>query len=72
MKIIRRAFEFEWYHGNRGKNLKKHGVTDEECEETFFDTRKKTLRGILHSGKEERYIILGKTKKERFSIILFK
>jgi len=28
---------FEWDEGNQGKNWEKHGVTDAECEEIFFN-----------------------------------
>ena len=71
MKLLDNVSEFEWDSGNRGKNFKKHGVTDEECEEAFFDERKKILKDILHSGKEKRYILLGKTKKERLLFLVF-
>lgn len=71
MKIVRKALEFEWDQWNREKNLKKHGVTDGECEEVFFDPKKKILRDVLHSNHEERYIILGKTKRERLIFVVF-
>ncbi len=32
---------FEWDTGNTGKNFRTHTVTDEECEEVFFDEQKK-------------------------------
>ncbi len=68
MIIIKKPYEFQWDTGNNGKNLKKHGIADTECEEVFFDEKRKILRDIIHSGAEERYILLGKTKK---SVILF-
>ena len=71
MKILKRALAFEWDHGNRGKNFKKHKVTDQECEEVFFDPEKKILRDPLHSGREERFILLGKTKQERMLFVVF-
>lgn len=71
MKVARSALAFEWDHGNRGKNFKKHKVTDEECEEVFFDTKKKVLRDLLHSDREERFILLGKTRKERLLFAAF-
>ncbi len=63
--------DFDWDSGNRGKNLKKHGVTDEESEEAFFDTEKKILRDPLHSNTEERYILLGQTKQKKILFIVF-
>lgn len=62
MKILPRSIEFEWDKGNIDKNLIKHKITNTECEEIFFDKNKKILKDVLHSEKEERYIILGKTK----------
>lgn len=71
MKLYRSPIEFEWDEGNRDKNLKKHRVTNQECEEVFFDPQKKTLSDPLHSGKEERFILIGQTKKQRLLFIVF-
>lgn len=65
MKILRTPFQFEWDKGNSGKNLAKHNVSDVECEEIFFDYHKRILKDVLHSGEEERLLIIGKTKKDR-------
>ena len=62
--------EFEWDEGNAGKN-RKHDVEDMECEEVFFDERKVALRDTLHSDKEERFILLGKTKTGRLLYLVF-
>ena len=56
------AIQFEWDEGNREK-LKKHVVETKESEETFFDTKKVMYKDVLHSTKEERFILLGKTKR---------
>lgn len=61
---------FEWNKGNIGKN-NKHGVTDRECEESFFDKSKKIMSDTLHSEKEERFILLGKTREKRLLFIVF-
>ena len=71
MIILPGHLEFEWDKGNQGKNLLKHVVSDEECEEVFFDERKKILKDVLHSGKEERYLLLGQTKEKRILFIVF-
>lgn len=65
MKIIDRAQEFIWDKGNIDKNWNKHKVTNEEGEEVFGDENKVVYRDLFHSEKEERYIILGKTKNNR-------
>ena len=70
MKTVKKALEFEWDKGNIGKNL-RHGVKDQESEEPFFDGNKEAYRDTIHSGKEERFILLGKTKKDRLLYISF-
>ena len=62
---------FEWDVGNLEKNTHKHNVTNKECEEAFFDEQKKIAKDSLHSGKELRYILLGKTKVYRRLFIVF-
>jgi len=71
MKVLRKVLGFEWDEGNKDKNLRKHEVTDEECEEIFFDAEKTLLKDVLHSKKEARYIVLGKTKKGRLLFVIF-
>jgi len=70
MKVFKKPLEFSWDKGNIGKNL-KHNVTDKEAEESFFDKRRKTFRDRLHSNGEERFRIVGKTKKGRLLFIAF-
>ncbi|MBI2637196.1 MAG: BrnT family toxin [Parcubacteria group bacterium] len=62
---------FEWDIGNAGKNLMKHGVTDGECEEPFFDPRRKILKDALHSGGEKRFLLFGKTEQRRLLCVSF-
>ena len=62
---------FLWDEGNEQKNLKKHGIGLQEIEEVFFDPDKKLFEDRLHSGKEERNILLGKTKQERMLFVAF-
>ena len=71
MITIKKPLEFEWDKGNKDKNWLKHRVTNEECEEVFFDKNKKILKDVLHSDKEKRFIILGKTKKGRLLFVVF-
>lgn len=70
-RIFENVVGFEWDTGNKSKNFIKHSIIDEECEEVFFDHDKKILRDILHSGTEDRYILIGKTKKHRLVFIAF-
>ena len=65
------AQTFDWNDGNRDKNFIKHRATDEECEEVFFDPRKRIANDEFHSGQEKRYLLIGKTKKERLLFVVF-
>ena len=71
MRGTEEATNFDWDSGNRGKNLQKHGITDEESEEAFFDSEKKILKDILHSDTEERHILLGQTRHNKTLFIVF-
>lgn len=55
---------FEWDSGNMDKNL-KHGVTDEEAEETFFNRHK------VSKSKFNRYALFGVTNSGRYLTIIF-
>ncbi len=70
-KILDKVTGFEWDGGNKKKNLVKHEVNSEECEEVFFDYKKKAQKDVLPSRSEERYILMGQTRKERLLYISF-
>jgi len=71
MKRSKKIIRFGWDEGNSGKNWKNHKVSDEECEEAFFDSRKRILKDALHSLSEERFVLLGKTTASRILFIVF-
>lgn len=71
MKRTTKITSFDWDKGNIGKNWQKHKVTDRECEEAFFDSKKKVLKDPLHSAGEKRFILIGKTKLDRMLFIAF-
>lgn len=71
MMILPHPLAFEWDRGNKAKNLNKHKVTDQECEEIFFDEDKKMYKDELHSSNEQRCVIIGKTKQERLLFVVF-
>lgn len=71
MVIIKEPIGFFWDKGNKEKNFKKHQVTDSESEEIFFNENKKIFKDKLHSGREERFIVLGKTNKNRLLFVVF-
>ncbi len=71
MKVFQEPLTFEWDRGNKDKNWISHRVTHEECEEIFYDPKKVVFKDALHSRHEERYLIIGKTKKGRLLFVVF-
>ena len=71
MKPLPVPCAFLWDRGNSVKNEKKHKVSDQEAEEPFFDKKRKIFTDRVHSGKEERLRIVGKTKNRRLLFIVF-
>lgn len=62
---------FEWDHGNREKNLIKHGVSCAEAEEVFFDSPM-VIPDVEHTtAMEERFVALGETRGERLLMVVF-
>ena len=70
MRVDKSVLQFEWDGGNIDKN-KKHSVEDKKAEEVFLDEGKVIFKDKLHSQVEERFIVIGKTKKERLLYICF-
>ena len=71
MRRSAKIIQFNWDRWNTNKNWEKHQVSNQECEEIFFDSKKKLLSDAIHSVNEKRYILLGKTKLERLLFIVF-
>ena len=61
-RLFKKLRSFLWDEGNRDKNQTKHGVTAQETEEVFFDSRYVLLKDKLHSAQEHRFNIIGLTK----------
>ena len=61
---------FDWDDGNARKN-DKHGVSQSEAEEVFFNHPLLLLEDARHSGQEVRYHALGKTHEGRRLHITF-
>ena len=71
MVVISEPIQFDWDKGNIDKNRIKHNVGINEVEETFFDTNKVIYNDVFHSQKEDRYILIGKTKSGRLLYTVF-
>src|SRR3989344_8420673 len=70
-RILKEVSGFEWDAGNIQKSFVKHEVSNEECEETFFDHNKEIQKDVLHSMDEKRYVLIGQTRKKRLLYIIF-
>jgi len=61
---------FDWDDGNARKN-EKHGVSQSEAEDVFFNQQLLLLEDARHGGQELRYHALGRTLEERRLHITF-
>lgn len=61
---------FEWDKGNQSKSLEKHGITNQEAEETFFG-EKLITPDQHHSKIEQRFDMLGQTNSGKILYIVF-
>ena len=57
---LKRIVGFDWDDGNARKS-EKHGVSQSEAEQIFFDVRLLMLADADHSADEPRYHALGAT-----------
>lgn len=60
---------FEWDASKAKSNWLKHRVTFEEAITVFEDPLALTLRDEVHSGGEERYLILGVSREGRLPVV---
>ena len=62
---------FEWDTGNSRKNAERHGVTQAEAEQVFFNDPLLLLTDDRHSEMEPRFHALGRTDDGRRLHIAF-
>ncbi|MCE0523489.1 MAG: BrnT family toxin [Methylacidiphilales bacterium] len=70
-EILFGCSEFQWDQGNVQKNFIKHGVTQAECEEVFFNSPLLVADDERHSHGETRYYVLGQTDAQRLLFVVF-
>lgn len=63
--------EFEWDPAKSRDNEAKHGVTFLEATEVFADNLSSTAADPDHSLDEERFVIFGKTLRDRYLAVAF-
>jgi hypothetical protein len=62
---------FDWDDGNRDKNWEKHGISDSESEEVFFNQPLVVRHDPSHSGQEDRLCTFGQTDAGRKLFVAF-
>lgn len=71
LKLLQSIKSFDWDEGNTNKNWEKHKVATKEAEETFYNKPLLLFLDKIHSNKEKRFQILGKTNEDRKLFISF-
>jgi uncharacterized DUF497 family protein len=62
---------FDWDEGNRRKSVEKHGVTQSEAEQIFFNEPLLTVMDAVHSLLESRIHALGRADDGRLLHVTF-
>ncbi len=61
---------FEWDEAKARTNLAKHGVSFEEATSVFGDPLSLTISDPAHSQVESRFVILGRSHKQRLLVVV--
>ena len=61
--------KFEWDEEKNQINQKKHKISFEEAQSVFFDEEALIIDDPEHSLEEERFIILGLSKKANLLVV---
>ena len=60
---------FEWDEQKNEKNKKKHKISFEEAKTVFYDEEALLIDDPEHSEDEERFILLGLSKKANLLVV---
>ena len=63
-------YEFEWDANKASSNEQKHGVSFAEAQTVFEDEWALATGDTLHSDREERFIIIGMSVRERLLTVV--
>lgn len=63
------TIKFEWDENKNQINQKKHKISFEEAKTVFYDTEAIVIDDPEHSEEEERFIILGLSKKANLLVV---
>ena len=62
---------FEWDKGKARQNLRKHKISFDEAQAVFTDNQSITLPDVEHSLVEDRFVIIGRSNKNRLLVVAF-
>lgn len=58
-----------WDEKKNQQNIKKHKISFEEAQTVFYDPNGKLIADPDHSGEEDRFILLGLSKKLHLLVV---
>ncbi len=61
--------KFEWNNLKNRINTEKHGISFEEASSVFYDENALLFDDPAHSKNEERFLIIGISRKARICIV---
>lgn len=61
---------FEWDTHKARENEKTHGVSFDEASTAFRDTFSLTIHDPLHSDKEDRFVLIGNSSRNRLLVVV--
>ena len=61
--------KFQWDENKNSINKKKHKVSFEEAATVFYDEEALMIPDTEHSEEEERFLILGESKKSNLLVV---
>ena len=62
---------FEWNDLKATSNRRKHGVSFDEAQTVFLDNLSIVVHDTDHADKEDRFTIIGMSKRRRLLIVVF-
>jgi len=63
--------KFEWDAAKAARNLAKHGIMFEEAGSVFGDRLGRITPDPRHSVDEDRYVLLGYSRRQRLLAVMF-
>ena len=64
-------YEFEWDREKNAANLRNHDVSFDEARTVFADPLAMLMADPDHSVHEQRFVVLGLSRKQRLLVVAF-